>query len=75
MFILCAEVLACKIREHKVIKGIQISGTGFKITQFAGDTSLLLEGDKNSYEIFNRTLHGFGKKVRIANMTTPLMIG
>ena len=49
VFILCAEVLASKIREDKEIKGIPILDIVFKISRFANDTSLILEGDK-SYE-------------------------
>lgn len=50
LFILCAEVLACKIREDEEIKGVKISDVEFKISQFADDTSLLQNGDKQSYE-------------------------
>ena len=50
LFILCVEVLACKIRQNKDIKGIKISETENKINQFADDTSVLLEGDQVSFE-------------------------
>ena len=50
LFILCAEILACKIREDTEIKPIRIGNSDFKISQFADDTSFLLEGDKKSYE-------------------------
>ena len=59
LFVLCAEILACKIREDKDIKGIQIADTEFKICQFADDTSFTLEGDRNSYEKHFRTLENF----------------
>lgn len=49
LFILCSEVLACKIRECEQIKGILISDTEVKISQFADDTTFLLEGDEDSY--------------------------
>ena len=50
LFILCAEILACKIRNNEEIKGIKVDNTEFKISQFADDTTFLLEGDRNSYE-------------------------
>ena len=59
LFILCVELLACKIRENNHIKGIQISDTGCKISQFADDTSMLLEGDKESFEELFKILEEF----------------
>ena len=53
IFILCAEFLAVKIRHNKNIKGIHINGTEFKISQYADDTSLFLDG---STESLNQTL-------------------
>lgn len=50
LFILCAEVLACKIRENKDIQGINILDTEFKVSQFADDTNFLLNGDCKSFE-------------------------
>jgi exonuclease III len=61
LFILCAEVLACKIREDEEIKGIKISDVEFKITQFADDTSLLQNGDKRSYDKLFTILESFEK--------------
>ena len=52
LFILCVQVLACKIREDKEIKGIQILDSKFKISQFADDTSHILEGESKSFENF-----------------------
>ena len=60
LFILCAEVLACMVREDDRIRGIRISDTEFKISQFADDTTLLLEGDRESYEQLFKHLETFG---------------
>ena len=49
LFILCAEILACKVREYSEIKGINILGTEYKVSQFADDTSFLLNGDKKNH--------------------------
>ena len=60
LFILCAEILACRIREDKDIKPIKIDDTEFKICQFADDTEFLLEGDRQSYEKLFNHLNYFG---------------
>ena len=46
IFILCAEILAIKIKQNKDVKGIIIDGEEYKISQFADDTSLLLDGSE-----------------------------
>lgn len=61
LFILCAELLACRIRENQSIKGIQIAETEQKVSQFADDTSLFLEGDQKSYETLFDELNFFEK--------------
>ena len=50
LFILCAEILACRVREDKNIKPIRINETEFRISQFADNTSFLLDNDKKSFE-------------------------
>jgi hypothetical protein len=52
IFILCAEILSLKIKENKKkkIKGITINGFEFKISQFADDTTLILDGSKQSLD-------------------------
>ena len=59
LFILCAEVLAHRVRSENLIVGIRISDTECKISQFADDTTFMLKGDKNSYEILFDILHKF----------------
>ena len=41
LFILGAEILACKIRQNKEIQGIKVFNSEAKISQFADDTSLI----------------------------------
>ena len=50
LFILCVEILAIMIRQNKHIKGIFIGETEYKISQYADDTEITLEGDKKSFE-------------------------
>ncbi len=48
IFILCAEILAIKIRNKNRIKGIMINNTEIKLSSFADDTSLALDGSESS---------------------------
>ena len=53
LFLLCAEILAISIRKNTGIKGITVKETEIKSSQYADDTTLILDG--------SRTLDGFGK--------------
>ena len=48
IFVLCAEILAIRIRNNKKIKGIQINQTPILLSQYADDTTLILDGTKIS---------------------------
>jgi hypothetical protein len=48
IFILCAEILAIKIRGNKNISGIKVTEIEHKLSQFADDTSLILDGNIES---------------------------
>ena len=50
LFILCAEILAVLIRNNKDIKGIKVIDTTFVISQYADDTTMILDGSKTSLE-------------------------
>ena len=50
LFILCAEILAIKVRGNTKIQGIEISQVEHKLSQFADDTSLILDGSEESME-------------------------
>ena len=55
LFILCAEVLGNAIRRDEEIRGIKISGgTECKLSQYADDTTMILDG---SELYFSRTLY------------------
>ena len=59
LFIVGAEILACKIRQGKTIKGITVFQKELKLSQFADDTTLL----RNDYNSVNRAitvLNSFG---------------
>ena len=46
LFILCAEILAIKIKNNKKIIGIKINNKEFILTQYADDTSVILDGSE-----------------------------
>ena len=48
LFILCAEILAIQIRGNKNISRIKVTETEHKLSQFADDTSLILDGKEKS---------------------------
>ena len=48
LFVICAEFLATRIKNNKNIKGITINNIEFKISQYADDTSAILDGSETS---------------------------
>ena len=48
LFLLCAEILAIKMRNNKNIKGIKVNKIEHVISQYADDTSLILDGTERS---------------------------
>ena len=49
LFILCVETLASAIRGCEKIKGISVNGIEIKISQYAGDTTLITDGSRESF--------------------------
>ena len=60
LFLLCAEVLCIMIKLNQDIKGIEIKGKELKISQFADDTTLILNGECGSLQAALNTLEIFG---------------
>ncbi len=50
IFVICAEILALLIKINPNIKGINVNGKEFVLSQYADDTSLLLDGSTRSLE-------------------------
>ena len=59
LFIVGAEILACKIKQDKTIKGITVFQKELKLSQFADDTTLLCN-DCNSVNRAITVLNSFG---------------
>ena len=62
IFILCAEILAIKIRNNEKIKGIKINNKDFVLTQYADDTTVILDGSEDSLKETLNELEEFSKK-------------
>ena len=60
LFIICGQILYMMIDSNSDIKGIEIDGTEYKLTQFADDTTLLLDGTEGSLQSALNTLEIFG---------------
>ena len=60
IFILAAQVLTLFIKNNNDIKGIVIGNSEYKMTQFADDTTLILDGTTNSLEAALNILEIFG---------------
>ena len=50
LFILVAEILCCLINNSPNVIGLSIGSTMFKLTQFADDTTLILDGSTSSLQ-------------------------
>ena len=59
-FLLCAEILLKMLTSNKQIKGITINDNEFLVSQFADDTTILLDGTQNSLTGSLNTLEVFG---------------
>ena len=78
IFILCAEIFGKMMRNNKDIKGIHINNKEFKLSQYADDTKLLLDGSEISLKEALRTLKQYyimsGLKINV-DKTRVLWIG
>ena len=74
IFLLCVEILAERIRTNKDIEGIFIKGNEIKISRYAYDTTLILNGSEKSLtgalhvELFS-TLYS----LKLNNKTTEVL--
>ena len=59
MFILCAEILSCRVRENENIHGIKIGSLNVALLQYADDTSGTVS-DLNSAKQLLKTVETFG---------------
>ena len=61
IFLLCAEILGILVRKSREIKGITIDDTEFVLSQYADDTSLILDGSPESLDASLRVLQFYAE--------------
>ena len=61
LFVVCAEILAILVRQHVGIKGITIGNVEFLVSQYADDTSFILDGSQESLENCMKVLKLYAK--------------
>ena len=61
LFLFVAEVLRCLIEKSLEITGIKIGNNMYKLTQFADDTTIILDGTSKSLQATLKILEIFGK--------------
>ena len=61
LLILCIEILAEKVRTCQNIKGIKVFGQEIKISQYADDTTLILDGSNEAFTSSLQVLDDFRK--------------
>ena len=78
IFLLCAEILTRMFKSNKDIKGIKIADTEYTLSQFADDTTVMLDGSEKSLNESLKELNKFaaasGLKVN-ASKTRAVWIG
>ena len=70
IFLVCAEILATRIRHNNNIKGITINETEHKLTLYADDTTAILDGSEKSLREAVKEINDFylysGLKINIS---------
>ena len=52
LFVLCTEILANAIRNDNTIKGLKVYDRGFKLSQYADDTTAFVSDTKSAINLF-----------------------
>ena len=74
LFILCAEILKLLIQNNKKVKGIDINGYEVKISQFADDTTIFLDGSQLSLQTALNVLETLGTISGLVMNTTKTKV-
>ena len=48
LFIICAQILNLMLKYNQSVRGIKVGNTEFRLTQFADDTTIILDGTRSS---------------------------
>ena len=60
LFLICAQIMYLMLDSNEQLKGIQVNQDEVKLTQFADDTTLILDGSCGSLQAALNTLEVFG---------------
>ena len=61
IFLLCAEMLCILVKKSRLIKGITIDDTEYRLSQYADDTSLILDGSPAALDASLRLLQFYAE--------------
>lgn len=61
LFLICGEILALLIKQNEKIKGYHVDGIELLISQYADDTSIFLDGEKESFTYCVQTILEYAK--------------
>ena len=77
LFLLRAEILGSAVRNDNEIRGFKVLDTESKISQYADDTTLILDGSESSFSRSLSLLHTFAliSGLRSTTKTDVLWIG
>ena len=75
IFIFCAEILPNKIRENKDLKEVTVCGSEIIISQYADDTTMILDDSKKSFTsaLLDLELLGVVSGLRLNNKKTEIL--
>ena len=65
IFLLCAEILGILVKKSMEIKGIKIDDTEYRLSLYADDTSLILDGSPASLDASLRLLQFYAEISRL----------
>ena len=60
IFILCGQILTLLIKQNKNIRGLNIDRIEYTMTQFADDTTVILDGSVGSLQATLNTIEIYG---------------
>ena len=61
LFLFCAEILGKMVRNDRILKGITVEDVEYRLSQYADDTVLFLNGSEISLERAFQLLDDFAK--------------
>ena len=73
IFLLCADILSRQFKAKKDIKGIEIVGTEYLLSQFADDTTILLDCSEKSQNEALKILNKFAIALGLKLNSTKIM--